>query len=83
MDGRQALTNRRMQARQKKTETVYRRTADPDAPPASAERTPGYAPAIAPLVIGFLLLLALLVVSGLRSRQEMYDVGFNARIRTQ
>ncbi len=72
-----------MQAREKKPEIVYRRTPDPGAAAAASERTPGYAPAIAPLVIGFLLLLALLVVSGLRSRQEMNDVGFNARIRTQ
>src|SRR5215203_5410268 len=70
-------------AQDKKPEVVYRRTADPDAVPAATEKGPGYAPGITPLIIGFLLLLALILVLGLSSASKMEDVGFNARILTQ
>src|SRR5205085_1487192 len=60
---------------------VYRRMPDPAS--ASATEPPaGYAPAITPLVIGFLLLLALILVLGLRTANKMNDVGSNARILT-
>ena len=49
----------------------------------SAERVRGYAPAITPLVVGFLLLLAVLLVLGLRAATKMDDVASNARILTQ
>ncbi len=62
-------------------EVVYRRTPEPGT--ASGERSRGFAPAIAPLITGFLLLLVLILVLGLRSAQEMDDVASNARILTQ
>src|SRR5215218_3572803 len=61
-------------------EVVYRRT--PELGTASGERGRGYAPAIAPLVTGFLLLLAVLVALGVRSANKMNDVGSNARMLT-
>ncbi len=62
-------------------EVVYRRTPEPGA--TSGEQRRGYAPAIAPLVIGFLLLLGLILALGLRSKQKMEDVASNARMITQ
>ncbi len=62
-------------------EVVYRRTPEPGT--GSGERGRGYAPAIAPLVTGFLLLLVLILALGLRSQQKMLDVASNARILTQ
>jgi signal transduction histidine kinase len=70
-------------AQDKKAEVVYRRPTDPSAAPAASDKGPGYAPGITPLIIGFLLLLALILVLGLRSASLMGDIGFNARIRTQ
>ena len=67
-------------APQKHSEVVYRRT--PGAASAS-DRAPGYAPAITPLIVGFLLLLAVILVLGLRSAQELNNVASNARIKTQ
>ena len=61
-------------------EVVYRRT--PEAGTASGERGRGYAPAIVPLVTGFLLLLAVLLALGVRSANKINDVGSNARILT-
>ena len=61
-------------------EVVYRRTPEPGT--ASGERGRGYAPAIAPLVTGFLLLLAVLLALGVRSANKIIDVGSNARILT-
>src|SRR5437868_825235 len=68
-------------APEKHVEVVYRRTPDPAG--ASATESPaGYAPAITPLIIGFLLLLALILVLGLRTANKMNDVGSNARTLT-
>jgi signal transduction histidine kinase len=63
------------------SEVVYRRTPEPGTTPGDGRR--GYAPAIAPLVIGFLLLLGLILALGLRSLQKMKDVASDARITTQ
>ncbi len=62
----------------KKPEVVYRKTPDPNSP-AGSEQGRGYAPAITPLIIGFLLLLLVLLVLGLKSANQMTTVGFNAR----
>jgi signal transduction histidine kinase len=72
-----------MQPARKKSEVVYRRTADPNAGPAAkvavdlAKRA--FIRAIAPLIIGFLLLLALISFLGWRSASQMDLVGKNAR----
>jgi signal transduction histidine kinase len=70
----------------KHPETVYRRTpasgSTTDATSAADQRR-GYAPAIVPLIVGFLLLLAVILVLGLKSANKMSDVGSNARILTQ
>jgi len=66
----------------KHPEVVYRRPPDPTSASAATEQGPGYAPAITPLIIGFLLLLALILVLGLRTATKMSDVGSNARILT-
>ena len=63
----------------KHPEVVYRRTPAAGSVSDAADRRRGYAPALAPLVIGFLLLLALIFVLGLRSAKKLDDVGFNAR----
>jgi signal transduction histidine kinase len=68
-------------APQKQSEVVYRRT--PDAKTGGAERGPGYAPALVPLIVGFLLLLAVIFALGLRSASKMTDVASNSRIVTQ
>jgi signal transduction histidine kinase len=64
-------------APEKHSEVVYRRT--PDAGSTATERSRGYAPAIAPLVIGFLLLLAVILVLGLKSASKLDDVGQRSR----
>ena len=68
-----------MSAPEKHPEVVYRRTPDPGSALGSTERRRGYAPALAPLVIGFLLLLALILVLGLVSRRKVDEVGFSSR----
>ncbi|HJP90961.1 MAG TPA: ATP-binding protein [Pyrinomonadaceae bacterium] len=68
-------------APEKHTEVVYRRMPDPGSASAG-EHAAGYAPAITPLIIGFLLLLALILVLGLRTANKMSAVGSNARILT-
>src|SRR6185369_11064782 len=60
-------------------EVVYRRMPDPGSVAASAERRSGYAPAIAPLVIGFLLLLGLILALGLQSARKVNEVGVSSR----
>lgn len=70
-------------APQKHSETVYRKTAPATAATSFAERARGYAPAIMPLIVGFLLLLAVILVLGLVSANEMTEVASNARIKTQ
>src|SRR5689334_20309539 len=63
----------------KHPEVVYRRMPDPGSAPGSTERRRGYAPAIAPLFIGFLLLLGLILALGLRSANEVTKVGCRSR----
>ncbi|HET6853095.1 MAG TPA: ATP-binding protein [Pyrinomonadaceae bacterium] len=58
-------------------EVVYRRTPEPGTTP--ADRGRGFAPAIVPLVTGFLLLLVVTLVLGLRSAQQLKDVGFSSQ----
>jgi signal transduction histidine kinase len=67
----------------KQSEVVYRRTTAGGSSAGFAERARGYAPAITPLIVGFLLLLAVLLVLGLRSATKMDDVASSARILTQ
>ena len=66
-----------MQPSPQKPEVVYRRPTDPGS--STPERGRGYAPALAPLVTGFLLLLTVLLVLGLKSAGKVADVGDNAR----
>src|SRR5678815_227917 len=66
---------------EKHSEVVYRRTPDPGSPAGRTERRRGYAPAIAPLVVGFLLLLGLIVALGLKSANKMVGVGEFTRQR--
>ncbi len=68
----------------KPAEVVYRRVPAPgsEPPPLTDSiqlRVREIAPAITPLVIGFLLLLALIAVLSLWSAQIMTDVSFEAR----
>ena len=68
----------------KPAEVVYRRVPSPDSelPPLNESlqvRAREIAPAITPLVIGFLLLLALIATLSLWSVQIMTDVSFEAR----
>src|SRR5215213_6825086 len=65
----------------KHPEVVYRRTSAPGSAAGSTERRRGYAPAIAPLVVGFLLLLALIVALGLKSAKKMDEVCETTRRR--
>src|SRR6185369_14822413 len=65
----------------KHPEVVYRRTSDPVSAAGSAERRRGYAPAIAPLIVGFLLLLGLIVALGLKSANKMVGVNEFTRER--
>jgi signal transduction histidine kinase len=66
----------------KHPEVVYRRT--PASPGAGfAERARGFAPALTPLIVGFLLLLAVILVLGLQSARRMDDVASNSRMLTQ
>src|ERR1044071_8041469 len=66
-----------MQPSSQKPEVVYRRTPDPGS--STTERGRGYAPALAPLVIGFLLLLAVILVLGLKSAGKLYQFGIDSR----
>lgn len=70
-----------MEPAEKHSEVVYRKTPDPDAPrPGSVEsRMRGFAPALAPLIVGFLLLLALISVLGVRSVSKMDEVAEDTR----
>ena len=66
----------------KPAEVVYRRVPSPDSEPLTESlqvRAREIAPAITPLVIGFLLLLALIATLSLWSVQIMTDVSFEAR----
>ena len=64
---------------EKHSEVVYRRTPTPGSVSESTERRRGYAPAIAPLIIGFLLLLGLILALGLRSARKVDELGANSR----
>jgi signal transduction histidine kinase len=66
-------------APEKHPEVVYRRTPDPSSATSAREQRRGFAPALTPLIIGFLLLLGLILALGLRSANKMDDVGFSAR----
>lgn len=68
-------------APQKHPEVVYRKTPA-SGTPGFADRTRGLAPALTPLIVGFLLLLAVILVLGVKSANKMNDVASNARILT-
>ena len=72
-----------MQPAEKKPEVVYRRPVDPGSLPegagALALAKRALFRAIAPVIFGFLVLLALIFGLGLRSATQMYNVSFNAR----
>lgn len=64
----------------KHSEVVYRRLPGQETPSAPQGGTTRWlAPAITPLIIGFLLLLGLIYVLGRRSVSQMDEVGRNAR----
>jgi len=69
-------------APEKHAEVVYRRLPERTTASGASDEGLGYAPAITPLIIGFLLLLALILVSGLRFATTMDQVGLNARALT-
>ena len=62
-------------------QTVYRKT--PVAGASSGDRVRGLARALAPLIIGFLLLLIVILMLGLQSARKMDEVASNARTVTQ
>jgi len=66
-----------MQPEPKKPLVVYRKT--PDSTSAGSSPDPGYSPATAPLIIGFLLLLGVLLMLGVKSANKMTDVSMIAR----
>jgi signal transduction histidine kinase len=69
-----------MQPADKHPEVVYRKTRDPNAPRATAEsRWRGFAPAILPLIVGFLLLLAVISVLGVLRINQMDQLANDAR----
>ena len=73
-------------SREKHPEVVYRKMPDSGASTRAtgfADRARGYAPALVPLIVGFLLLLGVILVLGLKTAGKMSDVGSNARILTQ
>jgi signal transduction histidine kinase len=79
LDGRKAL-ELMQPTPDKHPEVVYRRMPDPGSAANTGHRR-GYAPAIAPLIIGFLLLLGLIFALGLRSANKMDEVGYATRQR--
>ncbi len=69
-----------MQPERNKPEVVYRRMPDPRSDASgSLERVRGYAPATIPLIVGFLLLLGVILVLGVKSANKMTGVGANAQ----
>jgi signal transduction histidine kinase len=69
-----------MEPAEKHPQVVYRKTPDPNAPRAAGEsRWRGFAPALIPLVVGFLLLLALISVIGVRSVNQLGELDASAR----
>ncbi|HEX7331222.1 MAG TPA: ATP-binding protein [Pyrinomonadaceae bacterium] len=70
----------------KHPETVYRKTPASGSSTNAAgfgDRVRGLAPALAPLIIGFLLLLVLILLLGLQSAWKMEEFASNARLVTQ
>ena len=67
-----------MQPAEKHPEVVYRKTTEPTSTPALS-RLRGFAPALLPLIVGFVLLLALITVLGLRNVNKMDEVAEDAR----
>jgi signal transduction histidine kinase len=65
---------------EKELGVVYRRRRRSTKSP---ERLTGFAPALMPLIVGFLLLLAVIAALGLRSATKLDDVASDARMRTQ
>ena len=73
-------------ARQKHPEVVYRKLPElgtSSSATSFGDRVRGYAPAIVPLIVGFLLLLAVILMLGLQSASKMDEVASNARTVTQ
>lgn len=73
-----------MRPARKKIDVVYRKTPRLGEAPTGttiAERLRGFAPALTPLIIGFLLLLGLILVLGVKSARQMQDVGSHAQRR--
>ena len=70
-------------APKKQSEVVYRRTSPGSSTGGFAERARGYAPALMPLIVGFLLLLAVILALGLVTADEMAGVASSARMKTQ
>ena len=72
-----------MESAPQKPEVVYRKTPDPRSGLSSLpEQGPGYAPAIVPLVIGVLILLAVILVLAIKSANQFAEVSSNARTVT-
>jgi len=71
-------------APKKHPEVVYRKTPDPGASSSGfSDRVRGLAPALTPLIVGFLLLLTVILLLGLQSAWKMDEVASNARLVTQ
>ncbi len=72
-----------MQPADKHSQVVYRKTPDRDETRVRSALSSfrGYAPALVPLIIGFLLLLGLISGLGFLSLKKMNDVGYYARDR--
>ena len=70
-----------MQPSEKHSQVVYRKTPDPNAPRVSSALSSlrGFAPALVPLIVGFLLLLGLIYGLGYLSLRKMSDVTFRAQ----
>ncbi len=69
-----------MQPAEKHPEVVYRKTIDPQSASTPAlSMLRGFAPALVPLIVGFVLLLAVITVLGLRNVSKMEQVAEDAR----
>jgi signal transduction histidine kinase len=66
---------------EKRPEVVYRKRPEPNAARAAGQLSMlrGFAPALLPLVVGFLLLLAVISVLGVRNVNKMDEVALDAR----
>lgn len=71
-------------APEKHPEVVYRKTPSSGISSSGfSDRIRGLAPALTPLIVGFLLLLAVILMLGLQSAWKMDEVASNARLVTQ